>query len=837
MRNFSKRFLTMLLAVAMVFSLSGMTALAADGDVSTYDVGEEPTLNSDGYYEIATPENLEWFADQVNNVEGQNAIDGIVTADIDVSDSESFSPIGMSASICYSGNFDGAGHTITLNLNNTDADYQALFGYTSGAAIRNVTVDGSVSGSAYVAGVIGRASDSTVIGCVNEAAITSTGNYTGGVVAFTDNNITDCGNDGPVTSSEGVYVGGVLGYTNKNGVEVSGCYNHGDIEGYRTVAGIVGESLNSITIDSCYNTGVINTTVSNVGSNTYCSAGIVGIIQGGSVSNVFNTGDIAGKYPSFMGALTGGATSMYGGHSITNGYYLEGTADSAYASSGFANSNVTLTNVSAKTAAEIKSADFLDLINENDAFVRGADYPILKWEYDESGSVDKSALQAEYDEDIQITDIGYTSERWETFTEALEAAKTVLDTPEEETTQLDVDTALYDLQLAKANLNVPLQNGDGQYEIANVVTLEWFADQVNNAGKNSIDGIVTADIDASGSESFSPIGTTDSNFTGTFDGDGHTITLNLTDTDSDYQALFGYTYTAAISNVTVDGSVSGRQYVAGIIAYMNGSNISGCVNRAAITGAAGDVGGVVGYAYTRNGLGVTNGFITNCGNDGAITSSGNSVGGIVGDTKADGNESTAVSGCYNHADIIAQYDIGGIVGYGSSATSVDSCYNTGNITETGTSGNNSYCSGGLVGMFSGSTPVSNSFNMGTVTGGNDTRQRSMVGALLGGGTSTGASARLDHAYFLEGSCAYGGEDRYSASSSQGGVTVLDDSVSSKTAEEMTEIVFLDLINANLAFTQGTDYPILKWETEERTSYMALREEYQDDLLLDWADYT
>ncbi len=65
-------------------------------------------------------------------------------------------------------------------------------------------------------------------------------------------------------------------------------------------------------------------------------------------------------------------------------------------------------------------------------------------------TVDKRALQAEYDEDIQLNEDDYTPDSWAPFEEALENAKTVLDDPD--VTQKDVDDALKALQDAKAGL-------------------------------------------------------------------------------------------------------------------------------------------------------------------------------------------------------------------------------------------------------------------------------------------------------------------------------------------------------------------------------------------------
>ncbi len=465
MRRFSKRLLTMLLTAAMVFSLSGMTAFAADGDISTFDVGEKPTLNSDGYYEIASAGNLEWFADQVDN-QDQRSINGILTEDIDISNSESFSPIGVSSqTTAYTGVFDGDGHTITLNLNNTDASYQALFGYTNGATISNVTVEGSVSGSQYVAGIIGYMRGGNISDCVNNAAITNTSSYTGGIVARayastgTDGNITNCGNDGAITSSS-QYVGGIAGYADgagNYGVTVSGCYNHADIDGQYRLGGIVGYSSPRITIDSCYNTGDI-TEASATGSvsNSQTSGGIVGQYGGSAtypsnLSNSFNTGTLTPRSSSaarYVGALVGGGSNANAPMFLDHAYYLEGSYDTYYGTSGQGSVTVVDDSVASKTAAEMTEIEFLDLVNGSLAYTQGTDYPILKWESEERSSYMK--LREEYDEDLLLDWADYTTESWEPFAEALEAAAAVLD--EVDPADEVLDEALANLQKAKSEL-------------------------------------------------------------------------------------------------------------------------------------------------------------------------------------------------------------------------------------------------------------------------------------------------------------------------------------------------------------------------------------------------
>jgi len=95
----------------------------------------------------------------------------------------------------------------------------------------------------------------------------------------------------------------------------------------------------------------------------------------------------------------------------------------------------------------------------------------------------------------------------------------------------------------------------------------------------------------------------------------HTISgLYINSSTATYQGLFGYVYTGAkISNLTVNGEVTAKQYVSGIAAYINGATINRCVNNANVTSAntSSSIGGVAGYAGATA-------KITNCYNTGKI---------------------------------------------------------------------------------------------------------------------------------------------------------------------------------------------------------------------------
>ena len=136
------------------------------------------------------------------------------------------------------------------------------------------------------------------------------------------------------------------------------------------------------------------------------------------------------------------------------------------------------------------------------------------------------------------------------------------------------------------------------------------------------------------------------NFTGTFDGDGHTVTLEITASTANVGLFSKLAGGAVVRNVKVDGTVSGTEGVAGIAAQANGATISGCINCAEISATQRHVGGIVGK--------MGGGTVENCYNTGAISSSRT-----------------------------RPINMGGIAGYVDGGASVENCYNTGSITGSG----------------------------------------------------------------------------------------------------------------------------------------------------------
>lgn len=196
-------------------------------------------------------------------------------------------------------------------------------------------------------------------------------------------------------------------------------------------------------------------------------------------------------------------------------------------------------------------------------------------------------------------------------------------------------------------------------------------------------------------------------FTGTFDGNGHTVTLDITASTANVGLFSKLAGGAVVRNVITAGSVTvdhtnKKSYVGGIAGYANAYEnpilIENCKNTAAISGYKA-VGGILGQGTNTNGI-----TIYSCANTGTIAGANTQIGGIAGSITA----TATIESCYNTGDVNGFSNVAGIVGSGSSGTSlqVKNCYTTGQIGIIEGSSNLSY---GLVGGGKNKCSVANSY--------------------------------------------------------------------------------------------------------------------------------
>ena len=378
-------------------------------------------------------------------------------------------------------------------------------------------------------------------------------------------------------------------------------------------------------------------------------------------------------------------------------------------------------------------------------------------------------------------------------------------------------------------------NGIGKYSSAEPnFCAKLLCDIVLNRGTFGADGSYTGENgnpDAK-PDKWTPIGTDRKPYTGTFDGDGHTVN-GLYVKDQQYAGLFGYvktdsydSHTFAVKNLTVTGYIgvssdSAKNVYAGgivgcaeIVTYGGDASgtVSDCVSHVVINARSTDdvyAGGIVGYVAMDSNNHTGKMEITNCANHAAITAhSENSyvyAGGIAGQIEGTSLYDPTVqkiNSCFNAGRIsggsgnyFSNY-VGGIIGHATSnsaASSVDNCLNVGEVT--GTAGR-TYV-GGIAGEVI-KISISNCCNAGK------------VGENGGGIANHVNDAGVSNCYYLEGTAdkAYGG--------------YLDNW--SKTMAEFADGTVLGLLqkgDQNSPWTKtgylaaaGMTLPLLKWQTAD-----------------------
>lgn len=305
---------------------------------------------------------------------------------------------------------------------------------------------------------------------------------------------------------------------------------------------------------------------------------------------------------------------------------------------------------------------------------------------------------------------------------------------------------------------------DEPYQIGTAQELAWLANAVNNQMESEgYSAVLTADIDL-GYCQWLAIGILSNNgqraYTGTFDGQGHTVSgLNITSLGGRQKlGLFGVAQDAVIENLTVRGNID----LTGVRSY--DSNMAGYI-----------IGGLLG---SGEGVGVT---IRNCVSQVDISVSfvndqkaqRASVGGLVG--RLSGSGSHEITDCRNEGRVYTSFEPGayylggsggdggqgGIVGFIGASARLERCVNTGtvyagraagvggiagNAGDSGVTITLNQCAnqgavsndtggvllrkggtGGIIGLApTGSVTVSNCYNTGAVAG------SAIVGGILGG---------------------------------------------------------------------------------------------------------
>ncbi len=697
---------------SVTISMTEKTAWEGADDIT------EPSL-VDGVYQITSGSELAWLAKEVNagRVASYNAV---LCNDIDLG-SENWTPIGKSGySYQYKGTFDGQYHEIkNLKITGSNSNHYGLFGVVGTGTVKNLTVSGEVSvtsdsdtyGIAAIVGCMNDSSAGTVENCINKANI-SGGQNVGGIVGYISGGyssnkkvVQNCANYGAI-SSTGSDAAGIAAHVSGS-VTIQNCYNRGTVTGGNWRAGGIAAYLSSsyATVKNCYTTGAV--TAKSGDGNL-----VVGKKSSGTITNCYflNTlgtdSNAVSKTSDELKALapTLGEPFITAPAGINDGYPVFEWQIPTYAVT------FTVDPADAEVAIEGRTGTHDGNVWTFTLPDGTYTYTVTAFGYEaKSGTITVNG--GEVSETVALTAM---EKRTVTFTITpanASAAVTVLWNGQAISPEADGTYRLPDGEYTytvkakgyakvNGNLNVskdetvsvtltPSTAWDGNekeaptgsgtesspYEIENGAQLAWLADTVNNASTvSTVYAVLTDDIDLGGS-AFTPIGKDFHEFSGSFDGQGHTVT-GLKVADAADAGLFGVAKDATIKNVIVQGSVSGTSNAAGILARAKTTacTIENCGNEATVTST--------GYAAGILANSTTNSTISACYNVGSITSTGSGSNGRAGGILGNVNSSSPVSDCYNTGNITASSGYaGGIRGLlGSTIGQITRCYNAGTVT-------------------------------------------------------------------------------------------------------------------------------------------------------------
>jgi hypothetical protein len=221
---------------------------------------------------------------------------------------------------------DGKNHKITGMTINESTDCKGFFGCISGATIQDLTIEGTVSGSNYVGGIVGRSSGTnTIKDCTFNGNVTGSGKYVGGIAGEfcgTLNNVKHTGttkgagcvggivglhssgsmttatNTGNVTATTSAYAGGIAGYSQ---VAMSSANSMGTVTGKECTGGLIGQCSGSVS--NCRHSG------GDVNGTNY-TGGLIGQLFDGFVNSCYIYADVTGS--DNVGGIVGCYNLCYG---------------------------------------------------------------------------------------------------------------------------------------------------------------------------------------------------------------------------------------------------------------------------------------------------------------------------------------------------------------------------------------------------------------------------------------------------------------------------------------------------------------------------------------------
>ncbi|MFC1604655.1 hypothetical protein ACFL5F_06470 [Planctomycetota bacterium] len=550
-----------------------------------------------------------------------------LTDDIDLSSIAWSTPVVP----VFDGRFDGNGHIIR-NLDISGASFLGFFGCQGkGSNISHVSViDGAVSGSSFIGGLLGNSSYGKVTNCSFSGNISAIGRFVGGLVGR---------NQGHIRKS----------------------YSVGTVKGIDMVGGLVG-SVAFGAVSNSFSTSAVTCSGSNAG-------GLVADNGKGSITNCYAAGSVHGS--GYVGGLIGNnmgtTTHCYSACVVSGdgkvvglvGLYF-GTVIGCYWDSDKSAVQYSPAGIRSTTLDMMKKQTYLGWDDGSWIMHDGHDYPRLAWE----------SLGPEY---VLInTDYPERTYAGNGITTAFQLRSSE-------------DLVCMSLRSTDWDKNFMLLSDIDMASVPDYYPPTSFSGQIDGAGNR----IVNLQIDPNNIGILNRLG-----LIGTLESTGIVQDLHLDsviiagNTNSNYLgAIVGYN-SGTIHGCSSHGRISGLSYIGGLV---GNNSYGGCIINCCATGeyeGNSGVGGIAGYnmetiaqcysssivtAHIGSGGGLvgTNSFgsIANCYSFGYVFSSEN-AGGLVGMN----SNSSVIRNCYSVCDVSCLLGGGTLLGQSYSGSSIDNCF-------------------------------------------------------------------------------------------------------------------------------------------------------------------
>jgi len=510
----------------------------------------------------------------------------------------------------FTGTYNGGGYTIFNITINNQTNYQGMFGYIgAGGEVKNLgLIGGNVRGGTFYTGGVTGYNSGTVENCYVTGNVSGGDYYTGGVVGRNSGTVENCYATSSVSGGT-FYTGGVTGY---NSGTVQNCYATGSVNGSNYIGGVVGYNVNG-TVQNCYTTSSV--------SGDYCIGGVVGInadtVQNCSALNPIITasgGNIIGRV---VGTDTKTMANNFARADMIVRYNWNG-------STGTNNTiNAGLTTV--------------DGVN-----ISQGQYNTQSWWQNTANWTSGGAWNFKNTWEMNVNNLPM-------------------------------------LKNASGIQDHFISSGDGTeaspFPVYDVDTLRKVGSGTDgwtlNRHYRQVQDITLSSVLA-GQSNWTAVGTSSSQFTGSFDGNGFTISNLTINGTSTYRGIFGYIGTDGVAkNIgLVNVNISGENYTGSVAGYNNGTIQSSYIT-----------GNVSGGTYTGGIAGFNNGVIQNCYGINSVSGIG-SVGGVAGQNNG------TIQNCYTAGSVGGSSgNIGGIVGLNNSGTVRNCAALNPSVITSGSSGN------------------------------------------------------------------------------------------------------------------------------------------------------